>query len=226
MIQFNLLPDVKLEYVKAQRTKHTVIGASMIAAGSTFVIFLLLFLVVNVVQKKSISDLNGDIKEYSAELKRTPDINKMLTVQSQLAVLPGLHADKVAATRNFKFIAQLTPSDVKLTKYIVDYVEGTVAIEGTSPSLDKVNTLTDTLKFTTFKSGQDSGDRAFNGVVLSQFTRSDKDTTFTVTANYNPAIFDNGQEVTLSIPSTISTRSVTEQPTELFTPAPNPSGTN
>ena len=94
MIQFNLLPDVKLEYVKAQRTKSTVISASFIAAGSAFAIFLLLFLIVNVVQRKSTSDLNKDIKKYHSQLTSTPDLAKIVTIQSQLKALPGLHEAK------------------------------------------------------------------------------------------------------------------------------------
>lgn len=220
MIQFNLLPDVKLEYVKAQRTKHTVISAAMIAAGSAFVIFLLLFLTVNVVQKKSMSDLNTDIKKYNTQLKNTPDLDKILTIQSQLSTLPSLHAGKAAAGRTFTFIQQLTPANVTLSDFTADYSANTLTITGQSNNLDKVNTLVDTLKFTKYADKNVSGQTAFSSVVLSQFTRAASGTTFTITLNYAPAIFDNAAEVTLSVPNTISTRSVVEQPADIFKQAP------
>lgn len=43
MIQFNLLPDVKLEYIKANRAKHTVVVAASVTAAAALGIFILLF---------------------------------------------------------------------------------------------------------------------------------------------------------------------------------------
>jgi Tfp pilus assembly protein PilN len=226
MIQFNLLPDVKLEYVRAQRTKHTVISTAVIAAGSAFLIFLLLFLAVHVVQAKSINDLNNDIKKYSTQLKNTPDLDKILTIQSQLAVLPKLHADKAAASRTFTFIQQITPPTVTLTDVTTDYAAHTITITGLSASLDNVNTLVDTMKFTKYSTKDTTDQKAFTGVVMSEFTRVTKSATFTVTANYDPAIFDNASDVSLKVPNGISTSSVVGQPTNLFQKTVTPDATN
>ncbi len=50
---------------------------------------------------------------------------------------------------------------------------------------------------------------------------------FTVIANYEPAIFDNASNVTLIVPNTISTPSVTGQAVNLFQkPVTAPAGTN
>ena len=54
MIQFNLLPDVKQEYLKAKRTKQLVVLVSIIASATALTVLLLLFISVNVVQKKSL----------------------------------------------------------------------------------------------------------------------------------------------------------------------------
>lgn len=216
MIQFNLLPDVKLEYVKVQRTKQTVITTALMAAGSTFVIFLLLFLVVHVVQSKSISNLDSDITTYNDKLKKTPELTKVLTIQSQLAVLPGLHSDKPAASRTFQFLQQLTPVDVTISELTIDYVANTISISGQSKSLNKVNTLVDTLKFTTYTEGETKGERAFSDVVLSEFTKTVSTTTYGVTASFKPVIFDNSANPRLYVPEKISTRSVVEQPVDLF----------
>ena len=222
MIQFNLLPDVKLEYVRVQRTKHAVISAAMIAAGSAFVIFLLLFLAVNVVQKKSIGDLNSDIKKYSTELKNTPDLDKILTIQSQLQALPALHAAKPAANRSFTYIQQLTPPKVSLTDVTTDYATHTIEITGQSNSLDSVNALVDTLKYTKYATEDVKGQKAFSGVVLKQFTKNLAATTFSVTASYEPAIFDNSKRVSLTIPNGVTTPSVVGQPQEIFKKATPP----
>ncbi|HEX8226623.1 MAG TPA: hypothetical protein VF572_02020 [Candidatus Saccharimonadales bacterium] len=216
MIQFNMLPDVKLEYVKAQRIKHTVISAALMSAGSSFLIFLLLFLAVHVVQQKNIGDLNNDIKKYSTQLKNTPDLDKVLTIQNQLGALPALHADKAAASRTFLYIQQLTPPNVTLTEVTTDYASNTILLSGQSGSFDNVNRLVDTLKFTTYTDKEGANGKAFSGVVMSEFTRAANTTTFTVTANYEPTIFDNASKVSLKVPTTISTPSVTGQPVNLF----------
>ena len=97
-----------------------------------------------------------------------------------------------------------------------DYTANTVEINGEAKSLDKVNQFVDTLKFTTYSNKDVTGEPAFSEVVLSQFTRSASTTTYTITTAFDPAIFDNTSEVNLKVPNKISTRSVIEQPTELF----------
>ncbi len=217
MIQFNLLPDVKLEYVRAQRTKHTVISAALIVTASTFLIFLMLFLTVNVIQKKTMRDMTRDVAKYSAQLKNTPDLNKILTIQNQLRALPDLHAKKPAASRTFKFIEQITPAEVALTNFVDDYAANTMTITGQAAGLDKVNTFVDTLKYTKFNAQNADTAKAFSGVVLTQFTRSSTGTTFVITTSYNPALFDNAStSVSLTVPNQVSTPSVVDQPTTLF----------
>jgi len=51
MIQFNLLPAVKLEYVKAQRTKHLLILISAVSSAVALLVLTLSIISVDVVQK-------------------------------------------------------------------------------------------------------------------------------------------------------------------------------
>ena len=39
MIQFNLLPDLKMEYIKARRQKHTLMFTSMLTAATAVTVF-------------------------------------------------------------------------------------------------------------------------------------------------------------------------------------------
>ncbi len=216
MIQFNLLPDVKLEFVKAQRIKHAVISGAVIATGGAFLLFLLLFVAVHLVQQKVISSQTADIKKYSNELKATPDIDKILTIQNQLGSLTSLHAGKPKATRAFGLIQQVTPANVSLTDYTNDFTANTVSISGAAATFDLVNTMTDTLKYTTYKNSQVTGQKVFSNVVLSTYSRSPTSTTFTITASYDPVIYNNADDVAFVVPAGISTPSVVGQPTTLF----------
>lgn len=264
MIQFNLLPDVKLEYIKAQRTKHFVVVVSVLASAASLGLLIILVLTVNVWQNKTIKDLSGDIKSTSSELKSTKDLNKILTVQSQLGSLSTLHSQKPAAQRIFGYLSQVTPVKATISDITADFTLNTLSITGKAPSLDVVNTFTDALKFTSYGQGAVKGGwsdgtsyktdeivsngravyiatsehaassdtepgvgsgwqsnwklapKAFSGVVLSSFGRTEDGATYTIMLNFDAAIFSNVNEISLLVPNIVTTRSIVEQPLVLF----------
>jgi Tfp pilus assembly protein PilN len=222
MIQVNLLPDVKIVYMRTTRNKRLVIGASVLTIIVSFAVLLLLGSIVYGFQKKSLSDLNGDITTYNNQLKNSPDLAKILTVQNQLTALTSLHEQKPVAARVFSYLTQVTPSAASITQFDADFEANTMTITGTASSLDVANTYIDTLKFTKYQevdsAGKAQGDAvsAFSDVVLSQFARNDSGATYTITLSYDPVIFSGTTSVKLSVPNIISTRSLTEQPTDLF----------
>jgi hypothetical protein len=104
----------------------------------------------------------------------------------------------------------------------MDTVASTITITGKANTFDIVNTYIDTLKFTTYQAVAEDGTaegeskKAFSNVVLSQFARDGSGTSYTVNLTYDPVIFNNTTKVKLTVPKIISTRSLTEQPTDLF----------
>lgn len=204
MIQFNLLPDVKLEYVRTQRTKHLLTLISFVASAAGIGILVVALVTVDVVQKKSLSDENNDISTYSRQLKSVSNLDKILTVQNQLNTLSGLHDKKPVTSRLFSYISQVTPSQATLNNLSVDFNADTLTIGGKAPSLDVVSTYTDTLKSTEYslQGSNAPATHAFSNVVLSSFGRDQDGATFTVTLKFDPAIFNTDNTVTLSAPST------------------------
>ena len=224
MIQFNLLPDVKLEYVKKQRSKRLVMMGSFAITGICVLIMVLLFMIVNVFQKQHISNLDGDIKQTTADLERVPELDKVLTIQNQLNSLNGLHENKPAAFRLYTYLIQLTPADAKIAQVTVNFEEGTMSVDGSANSLQVINKFVDTLKFTEYQY-EDVKDTAFSGVVLASYgisesTTATERTSYTIDFAFNPEIFDNTKDVALVVPPIISTRSVTEKPQDLFEAKP------
>lgn len=202
MIQFNLLPDVKIEYIKAQRTKRAVMGVSVIASAAALVILIFLLMTVHVFQKKNMNDLSKDIKTNSETLKRTPNLSKMLTVQSQLNSLGGLHDAKPTTSRIFGFMNQLTPTDVSISELKLDIDAKTLSITGDAASLDAVNHFVDAIKFTKYSADDGSeAKQAFSNVVLTSFNRDEKRASFTVDMAVDTAIFSNAYNVGLIVGS-------------------------
>jgi Tfp pilus assembly protein PilN len=224
MIQFNLLPDVKMQYLKAKRAKRLVIAASSLVSIAAFVIFILLLLFVDVAQKKQLNDLSNNITTNTSELSSNTNLNKILTVQSQLTTLPQLESQTPAASRLFGYLTELTPSSASISTLNVNFAQNSFSITGSADSLNTVNEFVDAIKFTTYKvAGSNQTGDAFSTVVLSSFGYSNNtniDSTqpasYTVTFNYNPIIFNNADNVTLTVPAEVTTRSVIAQPTNLF----------
>lgn len=203
MIQFNLLPDVKQEFVKTRRLKRLVTLISIAVSVVAIVVLLLLLATVDVVQKKSLKDLNSDIKTYSTKLKAVPDLENVLTVQNQLNTLTSLHDQKVVTSRLFTYISQVTPPDASISKLSVDYSANTITITGEAPTLDAVNGYIDTLKATKYKTDATNSDstKAFSAIVLTSFGRDSKGATYTINMTFDPLIFNSANKVTLIVPT-------------------------
>jgi hypothetical protein len=225
MIQFNLLPDVKLEYIKAARTKRLVMSISALSVVIVVSIVGLICVSVLVLQKQHLKNLNADVKKYSEELTGTDDINKVLTIQNQLNSLPGLHEQKPMASKTFTFISMLTPSEIRISSFNVDFAAKTIEINGqaadpkqTDP-IKSVNQFVDTLKFTKYKSkSEEEQKQAFSNVVLANLIRGKDKTTYQITLTYDEAIFNISNPVELVVESQTTTRSQTERP--IFEEAP------
>jgi hypothetical protein len=228
MIQFNLLPDVKLQFIKAQRMRRLILGISALVSVISLVILVLL-IGANQLGKKHLSDLSSDITKESKQLQGEPQINNILTVQNQLESLTGLHATKPSVARLFDYLNRLTPAQVSITNYTSDFTLQTVTITGTADTLSNVNQYVDTLKFTKYSLKDDPTTLvpAFKSVVLSAFSLGTANVaktqaaTYGISFSYDPAIFDITKTVELAVPSLVTTRSTTNQPaSDLFTAAP------
>ena len=221
MIQFNLLPDVKQQYIKAKRQKHTVIVISMLMAAASLFVFIMLFLTVYVFQRAHLRNLNNDISASTETLKNTTNLNKILTIQNQLDSLPKLHDEKPVVTRLTNYLSAITPNQVNIGELEADFETKAITVKGTSDSLQNINKFVDTIKFTTFKdNGEESKDKPFSEVVLKEFARNDKETTYTISFTFNEIIFDINHDIVITVPKITSTRSETEKPTDLFKALP------
>ncbi len=218
MVQFNLLPDVKIEYIKAKRFKRLVTLISMIVSGSVIAIVVVLAVVAYGVQGAQIRSLNSDIQKSQSEIAAQNEkvsIDKILTVQNQLNSLDALHAQKPILSRVFDYMTKVVPVRAPISRLTVTTdSDHTIEIKGTTDTVESVNVFADTLKFSVYKATADAEEVfAFQNVVLASFSRDKDGATYVLTMNYDPVIFDalnDGKG--LIVPKKTTTRSETERP--------------
>jgi hypothetical protein len=208
MIQFNLLPEIKLKYLKAQKLRRFITIGAVGLSAIAIAIFIFMLFFVDVIQKKSISDLNHDITRETAQINATKNIDTILTVQNQLNSLPALYSQRPVVLRLFDYLNQMTPQNISATTLGADFGLHTITLTGKSNNLQTVNNFIDTIKLTTYNldtSAVVSADAPFNSVVLSSFSiDSTNGASFTITFSFNPIIFDESHTIKLNLPTPTS----------------------
>jgi len=189
-VQFNLLPDVKLEYNRTQRVKSLVYTISTIALVASLIIFLLMLFMVDVVQKRQMNDAGKQVDSASQKLKAISGIDQIITIQNQLQALPKLHQSKHAVSRIFVYLPQITPTNVSINKLDLDEGQSTMVISGSANSQQAVNTFVDNLKSATYiVNSQDKPTAAFPSVVESAFIINSGNVGYTINLNFDPNLF-------------------------------------
>lgn len=218
MIQFNLLPDVKVQYIKTRRLKRIMLLVSFVAASASALLLFLAFS-YTAVQKRHLTNLDADINRMEAEFQSNTELTRILSVQNQLNALPALYDGRPAVDRLPDYLDQTTPNGIRISSLTIDFSTSAVVISGKASSLELVNSYVDTLKFTAFKTNEEGSTplNAFSAIVLTQFTRNDTEAGFTISFLFDPIIFDNTKQVELLVPSLVTTRAKTVSPEELFT---------
>jgi Tfp pilus assembly protein PilN len=219
MIQFNLLPDVKKEYIKARQTKRRIMTGSFIASAVSIGVVFLLFVTVQVAQKGNISDLTDDIETELSSLQSVPDLNQMLTVQNQLTTLPQLHQDRPETSRLFEYLNQVVPTDVTISSLSLDMATQKMSVTGRAETLAQVNQFADTLKFSTYSIKDQEGELPPFSEVLSRLNRDNKGATYSIDFTFDTMIFNNTMDVELKVPNIVSTRSTSNRSTEDLAPS-------
>lgn len=218
MVQFNLLPDVKIEYIKANRFKRLVGLVSLLVAGGSIALVSLLVFFVYGVQGAQILKSNKDIqtsKDAINKQNQKVSIDKILTVQNQLNSLDALHANKPILSRAFSYLTKLVPTQAPISKLsITTAASQTISIQGRTDTVESVNKFVDTLKFSLYKADASTeGVPAFSNVVLGSFSRDKDGATYSISMEYNKVIFDVANDgIGLIVPRKTTTRSELERP--------------
>lgn len=155
MIEVNLIPDVKLELLKVRRQRRMVttgaIFTTLVAGG----LVVLLSTYAFGVQAIAGTVVDGTIKTESKKLQSVEDLEKTLTIQTQLGSLKQLHDEKHISSRIFEIIATAVPSgenSILISRLSLDTDEKVVTIEGEAVNgYEALEVFKKTIEQTTFE---------------------------------------------------------------------------
>lgn len=224
MIRLNLIPDVKLEYLRIKRTHKRVMGiASIVTLGAIGLVVLLAVWVYGG-QTLHKNYLTSEIQKNEKKLKAIPDIDKYLTLQNQLANLTALHEKKSDFSRLLQYLPILTPAaphDVKFNQIeITSEAElgNTLTFEGETKDYTGLSTFRDTLSNAQLKGEDNAEEKLFESVVVatSSITKSATSgpvVSFRIETVYNPNAFvASFKNPTVTVPSKNTTQSAQASP--------------
>lgn len=137
MIEINLLPDVKQEFIRAKRLRNTVISISMIAGLAAGGVVVLLLVILGVQgAREAMADRTIE-KEY-AELKAVEDLNELVTLREQLENIGSQHASKTVTSRLFRVLEAINPPEtnrqVQFSSIKIVPAERSIVVEGATPN--------------------------------------------------------------------------------------------
>ena len=133
MIELNLIPDVKLELLKARRQQAMVISGSIIATIAAGGLVAVLALYVFGGQALIKNNASSEITKQMAQLKSVKDLEKTLTVQQQISSINDQQNSKLISSRLFDVLSATVPDNknkVRITTANLDAETKTIALEG------------------------------------------------------------------------------------------------
>jgi hypothetical protein len=204
MIEINLLPDVKLELLKAQKVRSMVVIVSVVIGIVAAVVLVLLSVYVFGVQlvRNQLSD-STITSEYKT-ISKTTDLSKMLTIQNQLSELSQQYDSKTVTSRLFAVLSSTLPSspnNISLSDISIDTTSDTITLQGQAPTgYIAVETFKKTIGMAvfTYKDSSNDGNAvtknlASNIVITNTSYGEDasgnKVLRFTVSFNYDSSLF-------------------------------------
>lgn len=200
MIEINLIPDVKRELLRAQRTRATVISVSILTSIIAAGLVVALVLYVFGVQTVRSAILDGQIKDGSETLAKEEDLSKILTIQNQLTKISELNSQKKMDSRMFDVLAAVippAPNDVQVSQIAIDAEESSIRIEGQTRGYDSMEVFKKTIDSAVIvynNEGEEQTVKLANDISVTDTSygsnaENQKVLRFTLTFNYADELF-------------------------------------
>jgi Tfp pilus assembly protein PilN len=234
MIELNLLPDVKKEFIRAQRARNKIITIAFFAMIATGGLVFAFGFYVFAVQPVHTFVLDEQIKKKNAELKKVKELEKYLTIQNQLEQIGKLHDSKNTYSRLMDYLVKLNPGDpntVAFTSVDVTNEETAITLKGITPTFESFNVFKDTLEnaeLTYYETDEKDRkpedlqvEKLFENIQIESSNLSREQgflvVSFTIRTEYNQKAFDPKlYDVSARVPDIETTPSVKQAPRPVF----------
>ncbi len=230
MIQINLIPDVKQEFIHAQKMRSAVITFAILICGIAMALLAVLGLVYGGQAVRETLARNEIDKQYKT-LKSIENIDQALTIQNQMSKIATIHGKKTINSRLFDVLTAINPpapNNVKISNVTLDPATNTLSIEGSAENaFAATETFRKTILNTSVESiaeGQASTLPLTEEVIIGETSYGEsadgsRVLRFTVQFVYPAGLFDNTLKVSRMISPTTKidvTDSRTRVPDSLF----------
>ena len=219
MIQINLLPDIKIKFMKTKRTERIVVFVCGIISAVSIIAIIVLYLTVDVFQKNHLNSVASQIKSESSSIKNDADVNKIITIQQQLKSLPSLYSNRNNPYEIFNILQQSTSKGITISTFNINYQTGALTFGGSADNLLDGNVFYNQLLYSTYSLEKGAQQPLFGGVTISGLSGSSSSSTasgasinYTVKATVPVALFKTGANVAISVPNKDVTQSTLNQP--------------
>ena len=236
MLHLNLLPDVKKEFLHAQRQRNTVITICLLVSAG-FVAALIILGVIIGGQTWQKSNVSKEIKSNSQDILGTRELSEYLTIQNQLSQLESLNDSQIIYSRLFDYLRQLNPAapnnvELYTIKVTSDGDGSTIVMEGMIRNFAALDVFKTTLQnatitYTTDKNPtpekellfQDSSGLSTVVVREAGISQSDEQNRvgFSISVIFNKAAFSpNSIGIIIEVPDKITSDADRAAPQEVF----------
>lgn len=137
MIEINLVPDIKIEYLRSQHLRARVIAMSVLVSLAAVGVVVALAMYLGTQAIRNAFD-DSQIKAGAAKLNsNNPDLTKLVTIQNQLNVLSDLNNGKQVTSRLFDLLGAINPpapsaNHITVSSVNLDPTSTAITIEGTA----------------------------------------------------------------------------------------------
>ena len=207
MIEINLIPDVKQEYIHAKRVRTLVVSTAVLVGIVSVGIVVLMAVYLFGVQTVRSALADGDIKSKYEELSKVDDLEKTLTIQHQLTRIDELHDQKGIDSRFFNLLTAINPSKPNQVSFSVARLnsdEETITLEGTAANgYNAAEVLKKTILSTSLSFRDEDGNAqtaqltdqvGMSNLSYGEDAEGKKVLVFTMIFTYDPAFFSRSSE--------------------------------
>ena len=229
MIELNLLPDVKKEFIRAQRTRNTVISGAIFVCIVAVGAIALLATTVYGAQNVWKENLKKEIATNHQIVADKQEINKYLAVQSQLQALDQKAQERSVYARLFDYLPQLNPAppfNVTIYDFVLAKDTATITMSGSANSFEAVNNFKYTLEQVKLSYALEDGTKnetaLFTEVIsgspaLSSTNSGKVQAIFDFTIIFAPEAFDQShKDIKITVPKLVTSDGDRNAPKELF----------